>query len=378
MPKVLVVFGTRPEAIKLAPVIKELKGKTAHFETYVCSTDQHQEMLTQVLDVFDITPDYKLGLMRPEQSLFDITVNGLRKIESVLKEVKPDIVLIQGDTTTTFLASLAAYYLKVKVGHVEAGLRSSDKFNPFPEEINRKLTDCLSDFFFVPTPKARDNLLREGVEEEKIFITGNTVIDALLYAIKIIRNSLRGEKIKQTFSNKYGLPLDGRRILLVTSHRRESFGPDFEKICLGLKMIAKAYPDLAIIYPVHLNPNVRGPVNKTLNNSQNIFLTEPLDYEKFVWLMDQCYLVLTDSGGIQEEAPALGKPVLVMRKKTERPEGIEVGTAKLVGVESGDIFQETKELLDNPYAYRKMARAINPYGDGLASQRIVKILSEYL
>jgi len=373
MRKILVVLGTRPEAIKLAPVIIKLKENDSKFKPVVCSTGQHREMLEQVLNVFDINPDYELGIMKPGQSLFDVTVNGLRKIEEVLNEVGPDFLIVQGDTTTSFMASLAAYYLKIKVGHVEAGLRSGDKYNPFPEEINRKLTDCMTDFFFAPTEGAKDNLLREGFDEGKIFVTGNTVVDALLITLEKQKDNEIQEIMEGRLREICGFSLDNDRIILVTGHRRESFGRDFESICLGLKKIAENN-NVKIIYPVHLNPNVKEPAKKILGSNKNIYLIEPLDYFTFVWLMSKAYLILTDSGGIQEEASALAKPVLVMRKKTERPEGIEAGTAKLVGVESEDIYGEARKLLEDEELYNSMAVAKNPYGDGKASERIVKIL----
>lgn len=377
MRKILVVLGTRPEAIKLAPVIMKLKENNSKFKPVVCSTGQHREMLEQVLNVFDINPDYELGIMKPGQSLFDVTVNGLRKIEKIMKEVEPEFVIVQGDTTTAFLASLAAYYLRIKVGHVEAGLRSGDKFNPFPEEINRKLTDCMSDFFFVPTQKAKESLIQEGFGAENIFLTGNTVIDALLMTVERQKDGRIQEQMEGKLWDLYKISLDESRMILVTGHRRESFGKDFESICLGLQKIAESNRNVQIIYPVHLNPNVKEPAKKILGSNQKIHLIDPLDYFTFVWLMSKAYLILTDSGGIQEEAPALGKPVLVMRKKTERQEGVEAGTAKLVGVDGNNIFKETIKLLENKELYNSMADAKNPYGDGKASERIVNILDSY-
>ncbi len=334
-------------------------------------------MLDQVLDIFQIKPDYDLGIMKQNQSLFDVTVNGLKKLEGILKKEKPDIILVQGDTTTTFIASLAAYYLKIKIGHIEAGLRTKNKFNPFPEEINRRLTDCLADLYFVHTKQAKENLLREGVDKRKIFVTGNTVIDALIMIVKKQNNKRIQKEIKQKFILNYGISLDNKKLILVTGHRRESFGRDFENICKGLKKIALSNQDVQIIYPVHLNPNVQKPVRKILSGIKNIYLIEPLDYFTFVWLMNRAYLILTDSGGIQEEAPSLGKPVLVMRKKTERTEGIDAGTAKLVGTDSEKIYSEAKELLENIRLYQKMAQAVNPYGDGKAAKRIVEHLAYY-
>lgn len=374
MHKILVVFGTRPEAIKMAPIIKKLKADSSKLKAVICVTAQHREMLDQVLEIFDIRPDYDLDIMRKNQSLFDVTMNGLEKIEKVLKTEKPDIVLAQGDTTTTFIASLAAYYLQINIGHVEAGLRTKDKYNPFPEEINRRLTDCLADLYFVHTKQAKENLLKEGVNGKKIFITGNTVIDALLMIVKKQNNKKIQKEIEQRFLNKYGISFDNKKLILVTGHRRESFGKEFENICNGLKKIAGNNHDVQIVYPVHLNPNVQKPVKKILTGIGNVYLIEPLDYFSFVWLMNQAYIILTDSGGIQEEAPSLGKPVLVMRKTTERTEGIQAGTAKLVGTDSKKIFSEAMNLLHNEKLYEKMARAINPYGDGRAAERIVNIL----
>lgn len=375
--KVLILFGTRPEAIKLAPVIKKFKSQNSKFITKICVTAQHREMLDQVLDLFEIELDYDLNIMKHNQSLSDITVDGLRKLEEILNREKPDFILVQGDTTTTFVSSLAAYYSKIKIAHIEAGLRTKDKFNPFPEEINRRLTDCLSDLYFAPTEKARENLLKEGVDESKIFVTGNTVIDALLMMVE----KQKGEKIQKDmerrFLNKYGILFDNRKLILVTGHRRESFGKDFENICYGLKKIAMNNHDVRIVYPVHLNPNVQKPVRKILTGVSNIHLIEPLDYFSFVWLMNQSYLILTDSGGLQEEAPTLGKPVLVMRKKTERPEGIEAGTAKLVGTDSEKIFLETMKLMDDEKLYQAIAKTVNPYGDGKASERIYEILERF-
>jgi len=378
MRKVLITFGTRPEAIKLAPVIKKLKSKNSRLKPIICITAQHREMLDQVLKIFRIKPDYDLNLMKEDQTLFDITAEGLKKMEGVLLKEKPEIVLVQGDTTTTFVASLAAYYLKIKIGHVEAGLRTHDKFNPFPEEINRRLTDCLSDLFFVHTTKAKENLIKECVTPEKIFVTGNTVIDALSMTLEKQRNKETQIRIEQSFLKEHGIPFDGRKIILITGHRRESFGKDFESICIGLKKIAKSRSDMQLVYPVHLNPKVQKPVKKILSGIENIHLIEPLDYSSFVWLMNRAYLILTDSGGIQEEAPALGKPILVMRKTTERPEGIEAGTARLVGTDSENIFYETMKLLSDKKQYENMAKALNPYGDGKASERIYKILVEQL
>lgn len=374
MKKILFVFGTRPEAIKLAPVILKLKKFEDKFDIKVCVTSQHREMIDQVLRIFDLRPDYDLNIMKKNQSLFYITSEALKKLEKVLKREKPELVIVQGDTTTTLVASLSAYYLKIKIAHVEAGLRTEDKFNPFPEEMNRRLTDCIADLYFAPTLKAKENLLKEGIREDKIFVTGNTVIDALFIILDKQKNPGVTERIENRFLREYGISFE-RRTILVTGHRRESFGKDFEEICYGLKMIAEN-ADVQIIYPVHLNPNVQKPVKSILTGLKNVYLIEPLDYYHFVWLMNKSYLILTDSGGIQEEAPSLGKPVLVMRKKTERPEGISAGVAKLTGVEREKIYSETKKLLEDMEAYKRMAHAKNPYGDGLASERIVKILKE--
>ncbi len=377
MKRILFVFGTRPEAIKLAPVILKLKGDGKKlFETRICVTGQHREMLDQVLKIFKIKPDYDLKLMKENQSLFHITSTALKRIEKILKKEKPDLVMVQGDTTTTFVASLSAYYQKVKVAHVEAGLRTEDKFNPFPEEINRRLTDCIADLYFAPTEKAKENLLREGVREEKIFVTGNTVVDALFMILDMQNDTKVKNKIEERFLKKYGISFE-RRTILVTGHRRESFGKDFEEICHGIKMIAEN-ADVQIVYPVHLNPNVQKPVMRILGGLENVYLIEPLDYYHFVWLMNRSYLILTDSGGIQEEAPALAKPVLVMRKKTERPEGIEAGVAKLVGTERERIYRETVKLLESMELYNQMAKAKLPFGDGLSAERILKILQNEL
>jgi UDP-N-acetylglucosamine 2-epimerase (non-hydrolysing) len=350
MKKILLIFGTRPEAIKLAPVILNLKVKSRELKTVVCVTAQHREMLDQILDLFEIIPDYDLGIMKQNQSLFDVAVSGLKKLKGILMKEKPDIILVQGDTSTTFIASLAAYYLKIKIGHIDADLRTEDKYNPFPEEINRRLTDCLADIYFVHTKQAKEDLLREGVDKRKIFVTGNTVIDALLMIIKKQENKKFRNELEQRFLREYGLSFDNQKVnqkvILVTGHGRESFGKDFENICYGLKKIAQSNHDVQIIYPVHLNPNVQKPVRKILSGIKNVHLIEPLDYFTFVWLMNRAYLILTDSGGIQEEAPSLGKPVLVMRKKTERTEGIEAGTAKLIGTDSEKDLFRSKETFE--------------------------------
>ncbi len=345
-----------------------------NFEIKICVSGQHREMLEQVLRIFNIKPDYDLRIMKENQSLFYITSETLRKFESVLRKEKPDLVIVQGDTTTTFVASLSAYYQKIKVAHVEAGLRTEDKFNPFPEEINRRLTDCIADLYFAPTERAKENLLKEGVREDRIFVTGNTVIDALFIILNKQKKPEVQREMEEVFLKRYGIGFK-RRTILVTGHRRESFGRDFEEICYGLKMIAEN-SDAQIVYPVHLNPNVQKPVKEILGGIKNVYLIDPLDYYTFVWLMNRSYLVLTDSGGIQEEAPSLAKPVLVMRKRTERPEGIEAGVAKLIGTERESIFRETLKLLESEEDYNKMAQAKNPYGDGKASERILAVLKE--
>jgi UDP-N-acetylglucosamine 2-epimerase len=368
--KVLAIFGTRPEAIKMAPVVLELKKHAPRIVTRVCVTAQHREMLDQVLQLFSIEPDSDLGVMRADQSLADVTQEVLIKVEKVIREERPDWVLVQGDTTTVLAASLAAYYQKVKIGHVEAGLRSRDKFQPFPEEINRRIADLLADLCFAPTEGARRNLLDEGVPESAIRVTGNTVVDALL--------SIRERVRREPAVCGDGLPglLPGERMILVTGHRRESFGPAFEQICLAIRDLAQQFPDARVVYPVHLNPNVQEPVRRILRGLDRVLLLPPLPYGAFVGLMDRAYLILTDSGGVQEEAPLLGKPVLVMRARTERPEGIEVGNVCLVGTERARIVSQAAALLRDPAKYAAMAAAHSPYGDGQASSRIVKALME--
>ena len=368
MIKVLTVLGTRPEAIKLAPVIKELERHNDKFTSRVCVTGQHREMLDPFLQLFDIKPDWDLDIMKPNQSLFDVTVSALSKLKPVLETEKPDLVLVQGDTTTAFVAALAAFYLKIKIGHVEAGLRTADKYNPFPEEINRRLISHLADLHFAPTQQAKANLLAEGIDKGSVFVTGNTVIDALF----MILERTEGQNLLAD------LPLQpDKKLILVTAHRRESFGEGLTNICKALKEIAEQVKDVQIVYPVHLNPNVRGPVRQLLGGVDRILLIEPLDYVRFVHLMNRAYLILTDSGGIQEEAPSLGKPVLVMRETTERPEAIEAGAAKLVGTRTERIVEETLRLLQNRDQYAKMANARNPFGDGQAARRIVDILSRH-
>ncbi|MEM2073779.1 MAG: UDP-N-acetylglucosamine 2-epimerase (non-hydrolyzing) [Nitrososphaeria archaeon] len=375
--KVLFIFGTRPEAIKMAPIIHEFK-KENRFSTHICVTAQHREMLDQVLKLFDITPDYNLNIMVNNQSLYDITVNSLNGLKQVLKTDRPDIVLVQGDTTTTFAGALAAFYEKIPVCHVEAGLRTNDKYKPFPEEINRRLTAHIADFHFAPTQKAKQNLLKEGIDEEKIFVTGNTVIDALLMVVE--KQSTPDAQIKwnEYFIKNFGISFNNdKKYILVTCHRRENFGSGLKNICSALKEIALSRKDIEIIYPVHLNPNVQIPVRKILGAIKNVYLIPPLNYEALIYLMSKSYLILTDSGGIQEEAPSLGKPVLVMRETTERPEGVEAGTARLVGTDREKIVKETIRLLEDEKEYTAMSKRRNPYGDGKASRKIVEILNHY-
>ena len=362
--KIISVFGTRPEAIKMAPVIRELAKYPDRISNKVCVTAQHRQMLDQVLVLFDIHPDYDLDIMQESQTPTQVAASVLTRLEPVLQREKPDWVLIQGDTTTTMAASVAAYYARVKVGHVEAGLRTHDKWQPFPEEINRRIAGVVADLHFAPTERSQQNLLREGVPNENILVTGNPVIDALHWVVE------------QPFD--YGtldLNLQQARLILVTAHRRENFGKPLENICIALRKIAERYGDqVQIVYPVHLNPNVQEPVNRLLKGIDNITLLPPLDYLPLVWLMKQAYLVLTDSGGIQEEAPGLGKPVLVLREITERPEAVDAGTVKLVGTDRTSILNATIRLMEDASEYQKMATAINPYGDGHAANRIVKAL----
>lgn len=369
MKTVLCVFGTRPEAIKMAPVVKHLLSCPQDFRTVVCVTGQHREMLDQLLRFFEIVPDHDLDLMKPGQSLGEITTRALTRLEPVLQEVRPDLVLVQGDTTTAFVGALAAYYQKTAIGHVEAGLRTYDKYAPYPEEANRAFITVIADYNFAPTPRSRDNLLRAGCADKTIFVTGNTVIDALQMVAR------RLERYDPASSAALSTIDFSRRIILVTGHRRENFGPGFEDICLGLRDIATRYPDVQIVYPVHLNPNVGEPVYRIVSGIGNILLIKPLGYPDFIFLMSRSTVVLTDSGGVQEEAPSLGKPVLVMRDVTERPEAIDAGTVKLVGPHRAAIVEGVSTLLDDEGAYRRMAAAVNPYGDGRASRRIGDILA---
>ena len=369
--KILSVFGTRPEAIKMAPVVKAL-AEDPSFDAKVCVTAQHRQMLDQVLELFAIQPDFDLDLMKADQTLGDITDNVLHGMEGIFAQWQPDMVLVHGDTTTTLAAALSSYYGKVPVGHVEAGLRTGDKYSPWPEEMNRHLAGALADVHFSPTEKARENLLHEGIAPESIHVTGNTVIDALLTVEERIRSDadLRG-RLERHFPF-----LDPQKYLvLVTGHRRENFGSGFENICQAIATLARR-DDVQVVYPVHLNPHVQEPVRRILSDLSNVFLLKPQDYLSFVYLMHRCTLVLTDSGGIQEEAPSLGKPVLVMRDTTERPEALEAGTALLVGTDRARIVREVSRLLDAPEAYRTMAEAHNPYGDGTAARRIATFLKE--
>jgi UDP-N-acetylglucosamine 2-epimerase (non-hydrolysing) len=373
MIKVLTVFGTRPEAIKLAPVIKQLEADP-RFASVTCVTSQHREMLDQVLDVFGIVPDHDLAVMTPAQSLADVTAKVVHKVGEVVASEHPSIVLVQGDTTTTFAASLAAFYHKTPVGHIEAGLRTSNKYQPFPEEINRRLTTVLADYHYAPTAISRGNLLREGIDSQRILVTGNTGIDALLMALDRARQNGR---IDNAHIDR-ALDEEGKRLVLVTAHRRESFGAPFESICDALRRIAERNTDVTVVYPVHLNPQVRRPVLEHLTRCPRIRLIEPLDYLSFVQMMDRAYLILTDSGGIQEEAPALGKPVLVMRSTTERPEAVEAGSARLVGTSAETIASAVQALLDDAAMYEQMSLARNPFGDGHASERIAGHILEVL
>lgn len=376
MKKILIVFGTRPEAIKMAPLVKEFKKDLTNFETRVCVTAQHRQMLDQVLEIFDIEPEYDLNIMKPGQDLYDITANVLQGMKSVLAEFSPDIVLVHGDTTTTLSTSLAAFYAKAQVGHIEAGLRTNDLYSPWPEEGNRQLTGVLANYHFAPTLISQENLLKEGKDTDSIFVTGNTVIDALKYVLKRIdSNTEIKNKIIENLNRQYKLE-ENKKIILVTGHRRENFGEGFINICEGLKQIAQTNPEIDIVYPVHLNPNVQEPVKKILSNTPNIYLIDPLQYEEFIYLMNQSYFIITDSGGIQEEAPSLGKPVLVMRDTTERPEAVAAGTVKLVGCDKTVLFEEAQKLIHDKNAYDKMSKAHNPYGDGFACSKIVEILSK--
>lgn len=373
--KILLVFGTRPEAIKMAPLYLELKKYPAEIDVRVCVTAQHRQMLDQVLDVFGIVPDIDLNLMKAGQTLYDVTTAVLTGMGRVLGEERPDVVLVHGDTTTSMATALASFYAGVPVGHVEAGLRTHDLQAPFPEELNRQFTGKLARWHFAPTPQSRDNLLAERVPDDSVTVTGNTVIDALMWVI----NQIEGDAAKrEALDDRIDamLPFAWRDggFILITGHRRENFGAGFRQICEAVRDLAHAYPDRHLVYPVHFNPNVRGPVGDILTDMSNVHLIEPLDYEPFLYLMKSSYLILTDSGGIQEEAPSLGKPVLVMRQTTERPEAVEAGTVKLVGADRTRIFEGVSALIEDGALYKEMSRAHNPYGDGQACQRIVEVL----
>ena len=382
MKKVMLVFGTRPEAIKMAPLVKEFQKHPEDFETVVCVTGQHREMLDQVLKIFGIRPDYDLNIMKQGQDLYDVTAKVLLGMRDIFKEVAPDVVLVHGDTTTSTAAALAAFYQQIPVGHVEAGLRTHNIYSPWPEEMNRQLTGRIARYDFAPTQLSRRNLEREDISPEKIFVTGNTVIDALYMVVEKIKNdvSLGACLVEELRTAGYDVSrLDsGRRLVLITGHRRENFGEGFIHICRAIKHLKEKYPDVDFVYPMHLNPNVRRPIHEVfgedLTGLGNMFFIEPLEYLSFVFLMERSCMVLTDSGGIQEEAPGLGKPVLVMRDTTERPEAVDAGTVKLVGTDYGRIVSETSRLLDDVAAYNAMSHAVNPYGDGLACRRIVGAL----
>ena len=375
MKKILIVFGTRPEAIKMAPLVKAFKNNN-NFDTRVCVTAQHRQMLDQVLEIFEIVPEYDLNIMKAGQDLYDITANVLVGIRDVLTDFEPDVVFVHGDTSTTFSTSLAAYYAKVKVGHIEAGLRTYDIYSPWPEEGNRQLTGVLANYHFAPTAQSQQNLLKEGKDKNNIFVTGNTVIDALMYVVHRIDNQPElKQKTRAKISAQYPLETQ-RKVILVTGHRRENFGQGFINICEGLKQIALNNPEIDIVYPVHLNPNVQRPVNEILSNIANIYLIDPLQYEEFIYLMSQAYFIITDSGGIQEEAPSLGKPVLVMRDTTERPEAVVAGTVKLVGCDQTVLVREAEKLLNDQNEYEMMSRAHNPYGDGKACERVVQLMQD--
>lgn len=379
MKKVMLVFGTRPEAIKMCPLVKEFQKYPTEFETIVCVTGQHREMLDQVLNIFDVTPDYDLNIMKQGQDLYDVTARVLVGMRDILKEVQPDIVLVHGDTTTSTASALAAFYQQIPVGHVEAGLRTHNIYSPWPEEINRQITGRIATYNFAPTSLSKDNLLREAIAESSITITGNTVIDALYWVVNKIKSDVKLQQnldeALMTAGYNVNRLSEGRKLVLITGHRRENFGDGFINMCTAIKDLTKKYPEVDFVYPMHLNPNVRKPIHEVfgedLSNLGNMFFIEPLEYLSFVHLMNKSTIVLTDSGGIQEEAPGLGKPVLVMRNTTERPEALEAGTVKLVGTDYNMIVGEVSRLIDDTEYYDTMSRAINPYGDGLACDRII-------
>lgn len=386
MKRVLLVFGTRPEAIKMAPLVKEFQKYPEKFETIVCVTGQHREMLDQVLHIFEIVPDYDLNIMKQGQDLYDVTARVLMGMRDVLKEAQPDVVLVHGDTTTSMAAALAAFYQQIPVGHVEAGLRTHNIYSPWPEEMNRQITGRIATYHFAPTPLSKQNLLAEGVKEEHIYVTGNTVIDALYMIVDKIKKNKELDTELEGLLKRAGYDVNRlageKKLVLITGHRRENFGVGFIHMCTAIKDLTQKYPDVDFVYPMHLNPNVRKPIHEVfgedLSNLGNMFFIEPLEYLSFVYLMEKSTIVLTDSGGIQEEAPGLGKPVLVMRDTTERPEALEAGTVKLVGTNYDKIVNEVSALLDNQAYYEKMSKAINPYGDGKACKRICNVLLNYV
>ena len=382
MKRIMLVFGTRPEAIKMAPLVQEFRKHPDQYETLVCVTGQHREMLDQVLNIFGIVPDYDLNIMKPGQDLYDVTARILSGMRDILTRTPPDVLLVHGDTTTSMAVALAAFYQQIPVGHVEAGLRTHNIYSPWPEEMNRQITGRIATYHFAPTPLSKGNLLREGIDKSRILVTGNTVIDALYAVVNKIKDdvplqlSLRKELKAAGYDTGRLVMKEGRRLVLITGHRRENFGDGFLHICRAIKMLSEKYLDVDFVYPMHLNPNVRKPIKEVFgeNRQSNLFFIEPLEYLLFVYLMEKSYIVLTDSGGIQEEAPGLGKPVLVMRDTTERPEALEAGTVKLVGTDYDKIIFEVSSLLGDTQYYRKMSQAINPYGDGQACRRIVDAL----
>ncbi len=382
MKRVMLVFGTRPEAIKMAPLVQEFRKHPDQYETLVCVTGQHREMLDQVLNIFGIVPDYDLNIMKPGQDLYDVTARILSGMRDVLSEAKPEIVLVHGDTTTSMAVALAAFYRQIPVGHVEAGLRTHNIYSPWPEEMNRQITGRIATHHFSPTPLSRENLLREGIDKSRILVTGNTVIDALYAVVNKIKNDVPlqlslGEELKAAGYDTGRLAAEeGRHLVLITGHRRENFGDGFLHICQAIKTLSEKYPNVDFVYPMHLNPNVRKPIKEVFgeNRQSNLFFIEPLEYLSFVYLMEKSHIVLTDSGGIQEEAPGLGKPVLVMRDTTERPEALVAGTVKLVGTDYDKIVSEVSSLLDDTECYKRMSQAVNPYGDGKACERIVEYI----
>ena len=382
MKKVMLVFGTRPEAIKMAPLVKEFQKHPDEFQTIVCVTGQHREMLDQVLHIFEIAPDYDLNIMKQGQDLYDVTARVLLGMRDVLKEARPDVVLVHGDTTTSTAAALAAFYQQIPVGHVEAGLRTHNIYSPWPEEMNRQLTGRIATYHFAPTPLSRQNLLTEAVQESHITVTGNTVIDALYMVVEKIKKDKALDTELESVLKQSGYDVNrlsgGKKLVLITGHRRENFGDGFISMCKAIKALTEKYPEVDFVYPMHLNPNVRKPIHEVfgedLSGLGNMFFIEPLEYLSFVYLMEKSTIVLTDSGGIQEEAPGLGKPVLVMRDTTERPEALEAGTVKLVGTDYDKIVDEVSALIENQEYYDRMSKAVNPYGDGLACARIAKSL----